>query len=420
MQVRLKSIPDHKNTVCISKAFAVKVGIAERIRTYLKFGRNFTEIKIVLEGKYNDEIIGISENVLQKLAIPLFCDYEILVKEHCIELGPFVGILAGYTESNVAKRRKFFLNYTSCYHKINGVILLFSLEQIDRQLEKVNAFIYNPQKKDWEKGMTGIPAVIFKKIRLSQQWRDFLVNNTGGYVFNDYVPDKYEVYLWLRDEQEIVNVINIPETIKLTSKHQLINMVAKFSELMLKPIKGSQGKGIEVINQNNYNEYINQKIYSGNYILQQRITLLNIENSIVDFRLILVKNEKGYWEPMDLIVRLGDPGKAVSNVSAGGKALDYCQFIERYQVGERLKAVNFKETLSQIALLIANSIVKKGIHLGNLGIDFALDEKLDLWLIEVNSLDPNHTIVMDAGKDRSALQKIYYKNMAYARFLAGY
>lgn len=408
-----------KKTIYISKNFAKELGVVERNRIYVKFGSNFMEARLItIDG--SNTALGLSECILEELFIPLFCQYEVKVTRSYIEIGPYLGILASYSKESLLKRKRFFLNYTAFYNKINGVIMLFSLDQVDKTNDQINGYVYNPEKNDWETWDAHIPSVVFKKIRLDPIWRNYFINHTCCRLFNDYVPDKYEVYAWLKEDKEITNRLFLPETERLKDRKQLLSMLDKYPELMLKPIKGSQGRGIEVIDRNNFHEYLTRAIFNGSYILQQRIPLLQIDNGIIDFRLILIKDELGRWEDIDLIVRQGKTGKIISNVSAGGIAMEYSKFLASHQIGEHLQKQDFRSLMKSCSILIGQSLENKGVQLGNLGIDYALDTHYNLWLIEVNSLDPNHTIVIDAGKDRSVLQNIYYKNLAYARYLAGY
>jgi hypothetical protein len=75
--------------------------------------------------------------------------------------------------------------------------------------------------------------------------------------------------------------------------------------------------------------------------------------------------------------------------------------------------------ISNIAVKAAKAIDKLGFSMGRYGIDLALDQNKNKWLIEMNHRDPNDRIAAHAG-DKDLIHDIRFNNMLYAKNLAGF
>ncbi len=411
-----------------------------RKKTFLRFGIKAIEVEISASKELEINEIVISKNIVDELSIPLHSQYEIIQNNTELLIGPYIGILACKSQEILHGLVQNLSNYLYDYEDIGGAILAFSEEGIDMENNLVTGYAYNPLKKTWEPGIFSYPASIFRRCGLKKILRNHLQSVLGDKVFNNYIINKWEMHEWLSSNPTIRP--HLPETIRYTKSSDVLWFLEHYSPVYVKPILGSQGKGIikgskldtgyefkfnkdgqdyelAFESEKEVQTFLKENKVDGRFLIQQGINVLKKEDSMIDFRLVLVKNYSGNWVDMGLIARYGVTGRIVSNVSSGGYATmgeevfrDICNMSEQ-------DIFQLRKKISEIAILTAESLDKTGILCGNLGFDLAVDRDYNIWIIELNNQDPNHTIAIDAGN-----KQLFYEtkkmNMLYAKNLAGF
>ena len=438
MSKLIRITPDgyYRNRITLSS----KLIRQERKITLVRFGHACYEASVFVTAELPADQILLSSNIIEKLKLPLQPRYLLKISDYEITIGPYIGLMAFSKKKSLEEGVNVLSNYLYDYDAIGGAILAFTAEGINPEKLLIEGYIYNPDAMQWEHGFYPYPAAVFKRAGLSKTLRDHFSSLLGPKVFNSYIFNKWEMYCWL--SQFKASKQYLPETILYEKPEDVIWFLKNYGQAFIKPIYGSQGLGIFIASQieNNYifkyrengnlhkriitkgkeaNNFIRKMLLKNRYLIQQSISLLEHEGRIIDFRMLLVKNLYGSWQDCSLIARYGRVGNYVSNISDGGKAeLAEDTFRNILKLPET-QIYGLRKRVANICIEAANNLEKCGLHVGNLGIDIAIDQDFNIWIIEINNKDPNHTIAIDA-KDRQSFYQIKKANMQYAKYLAGF
>lgn len=151
------------------------------------------------------------------------------------------------------------------------------------------------------------------------------------------------------------------------------------------------------------------ELVSSDYLLQQFIPFATLEGRIFDLRALVQKDERGLWTVTGLISRVALSYSYITNISQaiipGETALK--QAFPHTDLVTTIKEISKKG--AQIAEQSLGS-------LGEISVDFALDNQGKIWIIELNG-KPMKAIFKELG-DLELLKRVYQMPLAYARYLA--
>lgn len=250
-------------------------------------------------------------------------------------------------------------------------------------------------------------------------------------VFNDnnfvlLAANKWEAYLFLKKNKKIKNYL--PKTFLFKKISSLENFLKVEKSSILKPNIGQKGKGIFLIkrekegyliiyqDKNFKNKKIKIKKISDikkflkewprkRYIFQEEINVAKYKNRVFDIRILLQKVNKK-WSVVLRSIRLALEESFLSNVSRGGEGKEGRGF---YQILKDLFPENYQKIINEIqtiSLDVANYFEQeiKG-YIFEMGLDFILDKKGKIWIIEVNS-KPGRGIYIKNFKKEIPLKKV--------------
>jgi len=350
------------------------------------------------------------------------------------KIGPFLGILSGVPPFMLPKE------IVSLYESIaesaseRGMIcFFFTPDLINFEKETVTGFKYS--HKNWNVEEFPMPDTIYNQTGyISEELRPFYSR-----LFLDYLKKKEEIklvnpFLALRDKiqnhdklrghMEAANYL--PNTQKCHSLEIVFDFLGKYGSVYLKPIISSLGMGVYKVTVNNSGEYtiehhlsqsekiketikdreklsevINKIIMGQPYLVQETVKLIHYQNKPVDFRIHLIKNMKREWKVLVINARVGPEWGIITGRNWGG-----C----RFSAGEILLCVFTSEQSEEILNKMKEAVIQIAqaidevheIPFGELGFDIAVDEKMNIWMIEVN---PKPNWSLPAGADKNLLEK---------------
>ncbi|WP_066054178.1 YheC/YheD family endospore coat-associated protein [Robertmurraya korlensis] len=420
--------------------------IPEQPNVSLLFGVKTAEVKIEVSDSVEGSEILLSDHLIHELQIPLTCSYDILVGDHFIRIGPFIGILAELTDKKVEQLLFTYKSFVRRYQQIGGAILVFSLESIHIEQQTISGFLYQPEHNSWKYGTFPFPASVMTILEasLTSKYKDFhqkinvLTSVLGPKVFNYPHFSKWEMHKLL--VQKLGHVL--PETTLYQEPDDITDMLKLYKSIYIKPINGRLGKRIFKVVQTNKHIavyfYVNRRkqvktfsspkemmsFFQANlvpnvYLIQQTISLMKFDDRIIDFRVMMIKNEWGIWDNLGIYSRYGAKGQLVSNITAGGQtelASDTLKTVWK------LDSESTQEVLLKIDKLVREALElfeQQGYHLANIGFDIGMNENGALYIIEINHQNPDPYIALKANNSR-AFYLARYKNMMYAKHLEGY
>ena len=437
--IKINPYKKRSSTIIIDKELAEELNVANKKRAFVSFGakKAFVDIELSLGGLSNEVLL--STDILTSLKIPEYLTYEIRINKNEIKIGPCIGILISSNRyENIKKRyiKSFHFNVLD-YKEILGAIIIFSLDKVDASNQTIEGYCYNPIKDNWEAGIFPYPLAIYKRIGISKKWENHFLSVIGDGIFNNYYPNKWEIYSWLKDEDAVSSYI--PDSTIYKSWNDIEHMLKSHKSIYVKPIWGMKGIGVVKVSAVdnaiifNYRENGENKekavkdlkkasenlFIPNRYIIQQSIELINNKDRIVDLRCVLQKDETQNWICNAIIARLGAHGSVVSNISNGGEAKTAADFFKEDMLLPEKDAFILRERVINYCMEICRLLDKYGLNLGVLGLDIGIDKEERLWLIEINSRSPNPAIVLRAN-DVLSYYNILSTPLHYGKSLAGF
>lgn len=404
----------------------------------IQFGIKSLPIKVQTSSKLPLNQVCLSTNIIEMLNIPLNCPFEFKHHDNTIQIGPYIGLLAGYKQKSVKKRLEDIGDYLYHYPDINGAILAFSLDKVDSANHTVEGFLYNQVTKDWEEGTFSYPSSIFIITgTVSSKWIKHFQSIIGDCVFNNFYLNKWDIHKILAESK--VHKF-LPISILYKDPRDIYSFLEKYPSLIIKSINASKGSDIYKIevkennleilypktgkinkfnmeNREDAKTFFKDHFEEDEFMIQESLQLMTYKNRTIDFRVIVLKNNEGLWQEMGVFARHGKPGNILSNIYPTVKLGK--ETIEEVLGLSNSDALLLIRIISEIALESAKAMEKTGIHFGNTGVDIAIDKNKKIKIIEIQHCNPSHDIALEAGAP-----ELYYEilktNMLYAKKLAGF
>lgn len=121
-----------------------------------------------------------------------------------------------------------------------------------------------------------------------------------------------------------------------------------------------------------------------NYIIQQGINLLSIDQRPMDFRVLFLKPTK-QWEFIGIMGKLAAKDKYVTNHCRGGRPISLDHALQRSLHLPSDKCAEMQSKLQALGTLVADQLNRHFHHIRELGLDVAIDADQQIWLLEANT-----------------------------------
>lgn len=161
-------------------------------------------------------------------------------------------------------------------------------------------------------------------------------------------------------------------------------------------------------------ENIVKRIQNRTYLIQKGINLLRHKDRPFDLRVLTQKKPSGGWETTGMLGRVAAPQKIVTNYNSGGTIHTVDALLKNYMNStEALMTVNH---LKALGIQIATQLETTYPGIKEIGLDIAMDQHMNLWLLEVNTLPS--IVIFKIFPDKSIYRKIHRYAVAYGRLKA--
>lgn len=400
--------------------------------------------------EFEDKTIWLTEDIFDELLLPenITIRIQILGDGDIIKIGPVIGVLIDNFLIEDYKKgchiRESFECYAEAGSKINGLVYIFSLKNVDLENERVLGFapIFNKSMvMTWQERWLPIPDEIHNRIKISTSSPGYkkieatkklmpsmnIINRTTK-IF------KWDMQKILMKDRSISKYL--PKTLLYKGTNTLTKMLQEFPFIYLKPVGRSLGLGIiKIINESDdkytakyrkrgksYSIYgsleeiippLQALMGKRTYIVQEGIPLATYNGNIFDLRVSMQKDETAAWSISRFKVRVAPYGSIVTNVAAGGTAVNVEKAIT-LSFGE--KAPEIISSIKTAGLAICKAIENKVSGIGDIGLDIGVTQGGKIYLIEANlrELRLNGGDAEDADNWKSIFKKpIYYLNYLY-------
>lgn len=357
------------------------------------------------------------------------------VRRRVLRIGPYVGILTAPTGRPATSNRCYgrdteYLREVCTAGRRRGLVaFVFSYDSADLSKGRLVGRVPEPVRYGrWHSRSFPMPDVIFNRIPTRGQERsakarrliDHYMRHESTKLFNSGFMDKWSVYAQLSNHPDLKSMI--PRTALFRGPAMLKEWLVRHRSVYLKPINGSLGEGIIVVQlagrgiicryrnrrMRPVSEYaprvdaiygrVRQIIAGRRYLIQPDLRLLSVDQSPFDVRLLMQRDLSGKWIRTKMFARVARRGEYASNISRGGSGVPLEEVLGRVLPGRAERVVR---AVRKAGALVAHAMEESAQSpVGELGIDIGIDRNLNLWLIEVNS-KPHIDVVKPSTTDRA-------------------
>ncbi|MEX2461707.1 MAG: YheC/YheD family protein [Paenibacillaceae bacterium] len=231
---------------------------------------------------------------------------------------------------------------------------------------------------------------------------------------------------------------HLPHTELLKQPAQLFRSIKEHTSVLIKPVTGSQGKGVFVVtktadhkisirgrmmsNRSIVKHFSNPfELYQWllgfmgrrSYLLQRYLSLQTDQGNAYDIRVLMQKDNQGLWTQTGMAARIGQSTSITSNLHGGGKGAYVYPLLAKQFGSDRAKATI--ATINQLSSVIPPHLEQHFGRLAELGLDIGIDQSGAAWIIEVNS-KPGRAVARWFTPPKS-LDDAISKPMQYAHYL---
>ncbi|MDG5786385.1 YheC/YheD family protein [Evansella sp. AB-P1] len=301
-------------------------------------------------------------------------------------------------------------------------VISFSPFNYDEKNNSVKGLLFNRDKNFWNKTTYPLPLYIYDRIffpsnkSIHPQINRMLNQIKEKTTFlGTGLPNKWTVYKWLNDNHFIKEFLPPTELLKKSTLQTFLN---QYGEIIIKPIFGSNGIGIYVIERKRgdlfsiycgkrkqhhlirgeietLHQYLIENVISSNYLIQPMLSL-KVGEQPFDLRTILHKTSSQKWIVVGNGFRIGNNRSFISNLHGGGIVSPSMKISKKYME-------SVKKTVKQLLHVIPYHLNNYHHPLFELGIDLGIDLDGNVWILEINS-KPGYQTVMKTTTPEKRLE----------------
>ncbi|TES57971.1 hypothetical protein E2L07_01195 [Halalkalibacterium halodurans] len=348
-----------------------------------------------------------------------------LPKLNQLWFGPIFAILSDHTRTEGHSLTAFLEEFIA-YSNKQGC-LTYVIHPSEWSMEKANATTY--YNSEWIDTFVPLPHVVYNRIGSRRLEKSALVQGMMASFHSHHIPiwnerflDKGEVHTLLADAPSVRE--HVPPSWPTWDEATLLQLLAEGKNAFLKPKDGKEGKGIfklsfdeerlivhrhteQVIHFRTVEHFLRVFFFKNkqNYMLQQGISLMRENESVVDFRLLLIKTANGRWKVVSAVARQSNAGHFLTNIAQGGTFRTVQDVLSSWY--DQSHASSQWTKMKQVAKDAAATLETSG-QLIELGLDMAIDVNDHIWIIEANTKPSKQHRLLTVGVRPSTKKLLAY------------
>ncbi|MCA0755766.1 YheC/YheD family protein [Paenibacillus sp. N4] len=245
--------------------------------------------------------------------------------------------------------------------------------------------------------------------------------------------DKWKIYQELRNSDLEQYV---PET-SVYHPDRFRELLQEEKPFILKPCYGFHGKKVYMVektehhlfkiyedtftplyasyNANGFFQEIAQLVANKKFVIQRMINFARVDDSVVDFRILVQKEATGCWKVTKGVSRVAPYNFYITNRSENIHDID--EVLEALSRPSSDKKSLYQK-ISLLSIRIAQLLDERIGLLGEIGLDLAIDEDGEIWIIEVNG-KPQKSIYWKLNRGlRGGIDAVFKFPLEYAYYLS--
>jgi hypothetical protein len=354
---------------------------------------------------------------------------------------PIVGVYLGdgFIPLREVGRYPRLNNLVQANKEAGTTLFFFTADEVDFPEEEITGIYFNDKEKKWDKKLFPFPDVIY--VRGGGGETDNLLKKFDDLGIKRVNPirafNKGDVYEHLNQVKNVRP--HLPPTVNVDKNSEIKNTILKYGKVYVKARRGR--KGLQVMRVERlpnksgyrYSYSIIGKLVRGKtsntdellkkvrtffgdkkVIVQRAIDLVKIgDNRLVDFRAEVQRNKKSEIDIVGINVRVGQPNSPITTHSSAYRYDDYLPKLFPRYTAKQLKVL--KKDIKDFLHKVYSGVEKRYGKFGEIGIDFAVDKKGKIWLIECNAQSAKVSIIKAYG---AKAQRVYLNPLEYAKTIA--
>ncbi|MDQ0899541.1 glutathione synthase/RimK-type ligase-like ATP-grasp enzyme [Paenibacillus sp. V4I7] len=341
-----------------------------------------------------------------------------------MENNPLIGIMVTNRIS-----RKRILELYQRYHNLN--LKLYAFTPADIRWKEQRIIGLSLKKGIWKQSSFPFPHVVYnrcfnKKLVTIERLEKAIGRNKCFNNINFF--NKWDLHNLLKESNLKPYV---PDTFLYNEEVNISELLEKYKLIYIKPSYGSMGKSVyrvKLMDNGDIhislhclapryicrkNESIQEKLDGlrlKKFMVQQGIHMSQLDHQYFDIRVLVQKDILGEWTVSTITCRVAY--EQYFNTSMCETIYDIVDILPRLVSPEKINEI--LRSLHEISIMAAKEAETHIGSLGELSVDFVLDEQRKLWIIELNG-KPQKNIY---EKLKCYERKIYSRPLEYAYFLS--
>lgn len=333
-----------------------------------------------------------------------------------------------------------FIELAKANQDVDVTLYFFTYDQVSFEKKYVHGVYYNHRKNIWQRKKFPLPHVLYDRgggiskmsMLTIQKFRELGIKNINAQHFFD----KWDLYERLSKVDTIRS--HLPVTLKGDKAINVVEILNHHGQVYVKTRRGSCGKGvirIEKYNPDKFRYYysygdklfsdictewdlirILRKYFAHNpFIIQKPIDLMKKGECIIDFRSEVQKNEKGQLVITGTVARIGRPHSPIASNTRLEDYYPFETFVKDTMQLDGVRAFILQVKVNQFLQTVFRAVEQVYGSFGELGIDFGMDARGQLWLIECNSKSAKVALYHAFGRQR--VKQSFCNLLQYAKYL---
>lgn len=412
--------PNSEKTLYASNALLKQLDLNEKKSVCLRFGK-ITIPAVIKPIRKSGKHLYIPTRLCSTLHVPRSGSISLLHESKgVLQIGPLIGIMS----DGSPRSSPLFGSSTEFIRKIlraaynkpgynKPYVFAFTPGDINWENDTIYGYFLSTSGS-WVRRTVPLPDVVYNRLLSRRAETSGLYNVLRERFMNKKIPffnwsffNKSEVYALLKDE--IGANQHVPESIMNPNTESIRSMLERHQFAYYKPSGGSLGIGIYRLTYlpkkgylarytvNGRNVLLHFKTFSRlmralqakhghrlrNYVIQQGVRLIEIDDCPIDFRFHMHKNIKNEWSVVGIGAKKAGKGSVTTHVKNGGQLMTPNQALH-HSFGDRAEEVLNKA--KGVAISLAEAIERNYPHLlGELGFDIGIDHDEHVWMLEANA-----------------------------------
>jgi ribosomal protein S18 len=307
----------------------------------------------------------------------------------------------------------------------NFEMYFFNMRQVDPKTKLIKAYYYDPAEGEWKKEIFPYPDILYRRggatKRDKSRFKKFMkqCRRQGTLLLNPAQLGNWEIYNYFNKVESLQEYLL--ETILYREPEDLINMLNRHGKVYLKGVTGRKGKNVmrvsllpdEIYQTKNYshrknkvriNEFDNTEdlvsyvisfYQDKEFMVQEAIELLEVEDRIIDLRAELQRNKIGEIDITGVSARVSQKNSPITINSVAYPSEEFFETIG-IPFTERIK---LKQDINRFLRLVYKETEKKYGKFAEIGIDFGLTKDFKIKFIECNSQSAKVSLLKAYGEE---------------------